>query len=66
MSEHNNGGKGGIGFTGLLQVVFITLKLLKAIDWPWVWVLAPIWITVGLVILILVVFFIVLLFRGKQ
>jgi hypothetical protein len=52
MKEYNNVKNGGIGFTGLLQIVFITLKLLKVIDWSWVWVLAPIWITVGLVILI--------------
>jgi hypothetical protein len=34
----------GIGFAGLLAIVFITLKLLDKIDWSWWWVLAPIWI----------------------
>ncbi|MDR1605587.1 MAG: hypothetical protein LBS41_00605 [Streptococcaceae bacterium] len=34
----------GIGFCGLLTIVFIVLKLLNVIDWSWVWVLAPIWI----------------------
>lgn len=33
----------GIGFTGLLALVFITLKLLHKIDWSWWWVLAPLW-----------------------
>ena len=33
----------GISFTELLQIVFITLKLLKVIDWSWWWVLAPTW-----------------------
>lgn len=37
---------GGIGFTGLLQIVFIILKLCHIIDWSWWWVLAPTWITV--------------------
>ena len=32
----------GIGFMGLLQVVFITLKLIGHIDWSWWWVLSPI------------------------
>ena len=32
---------GGIGFTGLLQIVFITLKLLEKIDWSWWWILSP-------------------------
>lgn len=42
---------GGIGFVGLLTIVFITLKLTGYIDWSWWWVLSPIWITVGLVVL---------------
>lgn len=47
---------GGIGFVGLLTIVFIVLKLTGVIDWSWVWVLAPLWIgfVVGLVILLLV------------
>jgi len=34
----------GIGFSGLLAIVFIILKLLNVINWSWIWVLAPIWI----------------------
>lgn len=37
---------GGIGFVGLLTIVFITLKLLGVIDWGWLWVLSPIWFSV--------------------
>ena len=33
---------GGIGFFGLLTIVFIVLKLTKVISWGWQWVLAPI------------------------
>ncbi len=40
----------GIGFTGLLAIVFIILKLLGKITWSWWWVLSPIWISAGLVI----------------
>ena len=32
---------GGIGFTGLLTIVFIVLKLLGVINWSWLWVLSP-------------------------
>lgn len=39
---------GGVSFCGVLAIVFITLKLLKVIDWSWVWVLAPIWIPAAL------------------
>jgi hypothetical protein len=37
----NNSSSGGIGFFGLLTIVFIVLKLLKVINWSWFWVLSP-------------------------
>lgn len=43
MSKSNTN-SGGIGFAGLLTIVFITLKLTSVITWSWWWVLAPIWI----------------------
>lgn len=39
----------GIGFPGLLAIVFITLKLTGYIGWSWWWVLAPLWIGWALV-----------------
>ncbi len=39
---------GGIGFCGLLAIVFITLKLTRVISWSWLWVLAPIWIPMAI------------------
>ena len=36
--------QGGIGFVGLLTIVFIVLKLTNYIDWSWWWVLSPVWI----------------------
>jgi len=41
---------GGIGFCGLLAIVFITLKLTDVIDWSWLWVLSPIWIPLALLV----------------
>lgn len=38
-------GSGGIGFAGILTIVFIILKLLGKIDWSWIWVLSPLWIS---------------------
>lgn len=54
---------GGIGFAGLLTIAFIVLKLCHVITWKWIWVLSPIWISAGIAILILLVYFI-LLIRG--
>lgn len=50
MQNVNNSNSGGIGFVGLLTIVFITLKLTGYINWSWVWVLSPIWIATILVI----------------
>lgn len=45
----------GIGFSSLLTIVFIVLKLTKVISWSWVWVLAPTWISIiGAVLIVLV------------
>lgn len=43
----------GIGFVGLLTIVFIVLKLLGKITWSWWWVLSPLWISAGFVLLVL-------------
>lgn len=42
----------GIGFAGLLTLIFITLKLCGVISWSWVWVLAPLWIGWALTLVI--------------
>jgi len=36
---------GGVGFAGLLTVAFIVLRLTNVIDWGWVWVISPMWIS---------------------
>lgn len=46
---------GGIGFCGLLTIVFIVLKLTKYIDWSWLWVFSPLWIPVALLLLVLLI-----------
>ena len=50
---------GGIGFVGLLTIVFIVMKLLDKIDWSWWWVISPIWISalciVGILVFVLII-----------
>lgn len=62
MNDNNksSGSSGGIFWT-LLVVAFIVLKATHLIDWPWVWVLAPIWIPVGIVLAAIVIVLIVVL-----
>ena len=45
----------GIGFTGLLTIAFIVLRLTGVISWSWLWVLSPIWISAILVIILFVI-----------
>lgn len=48
MNKNNAGavaGGGGVGFPALLTLLFIGLKLTGYIDWTWLWVLSPMWIS---------------------
>lgn len=51
----NNGSRGGIGFAGLLTIVFIILKLCDVIKWSWLWVLAPLWISAIITVLVIII-----------
>ena len=48
----NNESSHGQGYADILLIVFIVLKLCGVIDWSWWWVLSPLWISLGIVILI--------------
>ena len=54
----------GIGFSCLLTIAFIVLKLTNYIDWNWWWVLCPLWIGVAIVIAVLLILGIVVLLGG--
>ena len=38
-----------------LGIIFIILKLFKAVTWSWVWVLSPLWLSTALTISILII-----------
>lgn len=50
MSDTSSSSSGGIGFCGLLTVLFIALKLTGYISWSWWWVLSPLWIGFALIL----------------
>ena len=54
MKKNNNSTAGGVGFTGLLTIAFIILKLCNVINWSWLWVLSPLWISFILLAIIVV------------
>jgi len=60
MSKSSSSSSGGIGFVGLLTIVFIVLKLTGVIDWHWAWVVSPILISLTCVLPIVGLFIIVM------
>jgi hypothetical protein len=48
--SNSSSASSGIGFGGLLAIVFITLKLCNVITWSWLWVLSPLWIPLAIVL----------------
>lgn len=55
MASNSSSSSGGIGFVGLLTILFIGLKLTGYIAWSWWWVLSPVLFSCALVILIFVI-----------
>lgn len=66
MSKNSNTSSGGIGITGLLFVVFLTLKIVgiePVASWSWWAVTSPLWIPLVVVLgIILIAAFIKTLF----
>lgn len=54
---------GGLSFCGVLSLIFITLKLVNVITWSWLWVLAPIWLPIVVVLLLIICALIVTIFK---
>ena len=52
MSSENNGSD--IGVLGVLQIIFIVLKLCNVLQWSWWMVFIPAYISVGLTIILIV------------
>lgn len=50
-----------IGIVSILTIIFIVLKLKGIIDWLWIWVISPIWIS----ILLVAMAFAVILIAGR-
>ena len=67
MSNSNNG-NGGLGLCSVLTIVFIVLKLTKVINWSWLWVLSPLWISflLGLVLILIYAWAYDKRFSGKR
>ena len=52
--ENERGGI-NIGFIGLLTILFIVLKVTGYVAWSWWWVLAPLWIGIPVMIMLVLI-----------
>ena len=46
---------GGLGLTSILTIIFVVLKLTGTITWSWWWVFSPLWIPLGIIIVLLMI-----------
>jgi len=53
--SNSSSASSGIGFFGLLTIVFIILKLTNFITWSWWWVLSPMLIPLAMIGILLLV-----------
>ena len=65
-NTQQNAASGGLGIAEALTIVFLVLKACGVIDWSWVWVLSPIWITLALVALMIVCALVVDVIRERK
>lgn len=49
---------GSLGFIDALTLLLIGLKLTGTIDWSWLWILSPMWISLAVAIVLAVAVFI--------
>ncbi len=55
----------GTGTLSLLGIAFIVLKLTNYINWSWWWVLAPFWIPICLIAVLVLAMFIIYMLSNK-
>lgn len=55
-----------MGFVGLLTILFIALKLTKVIAWSWIWVISPIWISVLIYVIGILIAGVILTIKEKR
>lgn len=48
----------GLGLSSVLTIIFVVLKLCGLIDWSWLWVLSPTWISIGLTVVLILILFV--------
>ena len=64
--NHSSGGSagGGVSILTVIQIVFIILKCIGTIDWPWRTVLIPMWISLSITAFVVLLWLLVIAFNA--
>lgn len=66
MSNRSSNNSTGMGILGVLQLIFLVLKLTGLITWSWLVVLIPFWISLGTLAIFLICVLIAVLTGYKK
>ena len=55
----------GTSLVMVLFIVFLILKLTDQIDWSWWWVTAPLWIPLGIVLVVSIIAFLIMWYESQ-
>ena len=61
-----NSGSSGVGLSSLLTIIFVVLKLVGVINWSWWWVISPTLISLGLWLIVIVIYAIYLVHENSK
>lgn len=64
MEKNNSSGAGGCGILTVIQIVFIILKLIGTVNWSWGTVLIPLWIQLGVLAFVGLLWLLVIAFHA--
>lgn len=56
----------GLTLPWVLTIVFIVLKLCKVINWKWIWVFAPVWLSLALAVVAGIIYIILYFWSSRK
>ncbi|MBR6135048.1 MAG: hypothetical protein IKQ22_00985 [Clostridia bacterium] len=66
MSSNNDPRVTGLTLPWVLTIVFMILKLCKVINWKWIWVFAPVWLSLALAVVAGIIYIILYIWSKKK
>lgn len=64
--SNNNPRVTGLTLPWVLTIVFMVLKLCKVINWKWIWVFAPVWLSLVLAVVASIIYIILYIWSKKK